>query len=261
MSDNKIISVWAPTGVSKTSYLAALYLAGNKSENFEIIANGPEADTFVINEVENLRTGKFPAPTDVSAVSTSGYLEFKIKRKKKVILGSGMKPYEVAIMDVPGAFTLANSENQADKDEYYRFLREHVGGLLVIFSQPDKNTEKGPSYVGLLDNLMMRFRDYTMPPTAFCIGKVDLDEYWDKRNDPEGLYEDLLGREGMNKIKRHFGLHDFFAYSVVGRCKTPEGDERPNIIPVGRNSFRVLYPDQRQAFGIEEPILWLLKKI
>jgi hypothetical protein len=266
------IAVWGPTAAGKTTYLAGLLLALSMfAPEWSMFAGkGDEkAERFMEVTSGDIAEGHFPRPT---ARERPLMYTFRLWRKDSG-LGRTGRYHEIGVIDAAGELIL----DAEDKTGYFETLRQCRGILCMVDpeisrqrGQPSPADERYQSYFALVNRLFNQLvRDDRLASDgkldislAFCLTKMDLDEHWPHRGQPEEYMQDILGAPTFNRILSVCARNKlkFFATSVVGVYKATGGETRPNIEPAGDHSI-IADLSQWKPYKVLDPLFWLFDQI
>jgi hypothetical protein len=125
-----------------------------------------------------------------------------------------------------------------DEDDYHTML------LDLMFEFQERNLKSG-----LSDDL--RLEQYM----AFCVTKVDKSGYWEQKDIPQNLAEDVMGNTMFRMLGANFckpNRFNFFSSSAIGRYQDPQsGDWVENV----EYPYQKLRPQQPAKNGNLPPIV------
>lgn len=262
------IAVWGASHVGKTVYLAGAMLAlatFHREWSWLMGGDGDERQRtfdFINFEIGKLQGGKMVQPTEEK--EPEKYI-FQLEQRGD-LLGRRGRYHEIALADVAGI----QIEDTTDRKRYFETLRNSQGVLMLI-DPTLKNVYQAPtpakseiSYFALI-NLLIKHLQETQAkgaklemPIAICLTKIDQEEHWPYRTQPETYLQETLGKAAFNLLTNTFTTKEFFAVSTVGRYRDPvTGEERSNLDP---------HPDRNQLLNFKawepycllDPLFWLL---
>lgn len=261
---SKRIGLWGLPGVGKTSFLITLRRPG-MSRYWDFSPLDPRTMDFDAVQGSRLDMGQFPRPTEGEYSQYKYEITPRRTNERGKIRLQVQPTVQLDVIDPPGAFVISQDEN------YYAKILGYDGLLILISAVPD-NTVHG-SHINEVEPLRMllnrlhqqrRGRDSKLGVfLAFCLTKCDLDAAHDAQINPEGFLADRLGPDAFKRILNYTSpeRRAVFATSIVGRCQTPDGSSRPNVVRFPSGEVGIAHMEQLQPFGVAEPIEWLLRNV
>lgn len=238
------LGIWGTTGAGKTTYLAMLYDALERDNNWRV-GVVKKAREFAGTHRKTIRIDRiFPAPTPVpDQLETLDYT--------LINQGSGKRTV-IKFIDAPGRFyeqikktpTIVKQENKStdSKQEFediVDYLRACNGIILLL--DPDRMTEKRDDFLSMLTELFQEFyerenqenenRDNIFDKLkhyiAFCVTKVDRQKIWSKGQESKKLVEEVMGEDTLMRILNNYveeNRCEYFSVSSIGCYKDKQGN-------------------------------------
>lgn len=258
------VGIWGSKQAGKTTYLAMLRHAMNDSD-WSMKACDRESQTFLEKAYHTIFVnGTFPDPTRVEAARVYSYWFQRPRSYFEKVAGS-RKTFRVEFVDASGEWFEGTGLGSATYgwDDPYSYLAECQG--IVCLLDPIRMAREGEAYANLVADALQQVQQHMsldrkakLPHyVAFALSKADEDEYWSDRTKPESIIKKLVGRNGLNLIKRHchWRRRQFFAFSAIGRVQGKPNYEMHN----GR--IRIKNRDNIESFHLFDPLKWILEKL
>lgn len=274
------IGLWGPNSAGKTTYLASVYLNRNQV-GWEIKPDldHPQTRQLVEGErgpVAQLSLLRFPEASAPGQV-LDYFFHFTVPAQRPSLLRRKTEDlsFTVNLIDVSGEEI---GLDQSVREDYFERLRECDGMLLML----DASAEHAyaPSFEDYRPALTQLVNQVDRPALywAFCITKVDLDDYWAKiaptEDMPEGaaqrelqdIVREIIGEKAYDEVAFLFdrGRARVFPISSVGRYGTSAGS-RPNLVEEhidGELQRRLVHSEADwEPVGIYEPLKWIFEHV
>lgn len=259
------IGIWGTTGAGKTTFLSMLYDAFLLRPGWTVAADA-DARKFVTSQLKTIRMrGRFPAPTEVTA--ETGIFRYILQEEQTSQMDGEFNQITLDFVDAPGEFYerphLADRRVNGEMD-ILDYLSSCDG--IIFLLDPDRIDESlnddEDDYRTMLMDLLLEFQERSISSglsddlrleqhMAFCTTKADKAPYWDYRESPQNLAEEVMGDTMFRMLGSNFLKHNryqFFAVSAIGRYQDPDsGDWVENV------QYQNGMPVRETANGIQVP--------
>lgn len=259
-TSNLRLGIWGTGGAGKTTFLSMLYDQLLISPRWTVAAN-TKAGAFAERHLATIFSeGVFPAPTETA--EQLDLLSYHLTPREPHA-GRGQH-VTLTFVDAPGEFYEDPSHPASRVDaemDIVDYLCSCHGLIFLIDPQPAAGSARG-SYQDMLLRLFQEFQRRAQKPgaphatmvqqyIAFCVTKVDRDPLWGRRDAPEELALEAMGRRLIKWMEHNFsqeGRYRYFATSAIGRYQERGSQDwvenvRP-AVPAGRQ-------------GREASLLWV----
>ncbi len=274
------LGIWGTSGAGKTTYMFMLYEALKKSE--WIVELDPIARKFISKNRYYIRQGNFSPATEMA--KELEIFSYTLRRKdigSKIVLN---------FIDAPGGFyeniptakgvvkekNLGSSTPLSEEEKKTPIIDYLMSCHGIIFLlEPEKNGKNDGQYSSLLEDLFLEFQERSRRTDievddprleqymAFCVTKVDHENFWSYRKDAQPFVEQVLGQwmslkdlqnfcrlgelnpEKRKKLSKN-NRCEFFCISSVGRYQKDGEWVSPVIYPEENNSTQ---PNTEQTFS------------
>ena len=268
------LGIWGTSGAGKTTYMFMLYEALKNSEAW-LIELDPIARNFIRKNRDYIRQGIFPPPNEKP--KDLEIFSYTLRRKgigSKIVLNFIDAPGEfyeemltakgtkgvVKEKKISSSTPLSEEENKTPIIDYLMSCH----GIIFLLD-PEKTEKNGGRYSSLLEDLFLEFQERSRRTDidvddprleqymAFCVTKVDGENFWSYRKDAQPFVEKILGKwmslkklqdfcrlEELNPEKRKKPSKnnrcEFFCTSSVG-CYQKDGEWVSPVIYPEENNF------------------------
>ena len=255
------IGIWGTTGAGKTTFLAMLYDALLLRPGWTVAAD-TEARKFVTSHLRTIRTrGYFPAPTEVTA--QTDIFRYILQEEQSNQMDGQYNQITLDFVDAPGEFYerphLADRRVSGEMD-ILDYLSSCDGIIFLLDPErlDDDLGDDEDDYRTMLMDLLLEFQERSISSgasddlrleqyMAFCVTKSDKDPFWEYRESPQNLAEEIMGDPMYRMLGANFlkpNHYNFFSVSAIGRYQDPEsGDWMENI----------RYPRDGRLNGVQLP--------
>jgi hypothetical protein len=263
------IGIWGTTGAGKTTFLAMLYDALLLRPGWTVAADG-KAREFVTSHLRTIRMrGQFPAPTEVTA--QSDVFRYILQEEGSAQGDGEYNQITLDFVDAPGEFYerphLADRRVTGEMD-ILDYLSSCDGVIFLL--DPDRVdgslSDDEDDYRTMLLDLMLEFQERNIRSgvsddlrleqyMAFCLTKVDKDPYWEHRESPQNLAEEVMGDTMFRMLGSNFLRHNrfqFFSTSAIGRYQDPESGNWIENVAYSNGAAAVRRQNGREAV---EPVV------
>jgi hypothetical protein len=212
------IGIWGVSGAGKSTYITILHRCLEKNDSdFKVIQRNEEAEQFIKENEKTLEQG-IPLEGTRPEIEDIKVLSFTIKQLSTL----KEKTFKLDFVDAAGGWyeeiaegvsngQIRSSENQEELSEAMNitdYLAQCDG--IIFLLNPKRKIEETETHQYLIPRVLRSLQKYHLENSnskslmldkrnrlkqfmAFCITKIDKEEYWDKRDDPETLVKELLG--------------------------------------------------------------------
>ena len=281
------LGIWGTSGAGKTTYMFMLYEALKESEMWRIELD-PIARKFISKNRDFIRQGIFPPPNEKS--KELEIFSYTLRRKdiaSKIVLNFIDAPGEFyeEMLTAKGSKGVVKDKNISSSTPLSEEKKTPIIDYLmschgIIFLLDPKNTVKNDgSYSSLLEDLFLEFQERSRRTDtevndprleqymAFCVTKVDHENFWSYRKDAQPFVEKVLGKwmslkklqnfcrlEELNPEKRKKPSKnnrcEFFCISSVGRYQKDGEWVPPIIYPEENNSTQPNSEQTKSSSGL-----------